>query len=303
MLIDKLNEQNYKIKLNLLKETNEKVNKIFFGDWINNVEHISKQFQTSLPFKHVKITNFLNKDYAEKVYQNFPENYHEWHQYNNPLEVKYANDNINEMNEHLKNFFYILSSDEIISIISKISGIDNLTYDPFLHGAGIHAHPRNGRLNLHLDYEKHPKLNNKERRLNIIFFLNKNWDKKWNGDNQLWDKDMKKCMVKTYPEFNSAIIFQTNDISWHGLPNKISCPDYIYRKSMAYYYISPLVSKTYTDKHGKDKSGYRTKAAFKKRPNDPDLPQLKKLYEIRPYRRIEKEDMETIWPEWNSEKY
>jgi hypothetical protein len=45
------------------------------------------------------------------------------------------------------------------------------------------------------------------------------------------------------------------------------------------------------------------KASFIKRPNDPDIDQMKKLYEIRPYRRIEQKDMELIWPEWTPELY
>ena len=30
---------------------------------------------------------------------------------------------------------------------------------------------------------------------------------------------------------------------------------------------------------------------------------MKKLYEIRPSRRIEKEDMEEIWPDWTPELF
>ena len=51
------------------------------------------------------------------------------------------------------------------------------------------------------------------------------------------------------------------------------------------------------NKFGENETGFRTKAAFIKRPTDLDYPQIKKLYEIRPNRRIEEEDMEEIWPE------
>ena len=44
--------------------------------------------------------------------------------------------------------------------------------------------------------------------------------------------------------------------------------------------------------------GFRTKATFKKRPNDKDDDRMNKLYNIRPFRRITKEDMNDIWPEW-----
>lgn len=40
---------------------------------------------------------------------------------------------------------------------------------------------------MHLDYEKHPRLIDKQRRLNVIVFVNKEWEKRWNGDLQLWE--------------------------------------------------------------------------------------------------------------------
>jgi hypothetical protein len=152
---------------------------------------------------------------------------------------------------------------------------------------------------MHLDYEKHPILENKQRRLNIILFLNKEWKKEWNGDNQLYSKDMKECKVRTYPKFNRAIIFQTNEISWHGLPEKIMCPENIYRKSIAYYYISPLINNNNLDKYGNNGSGYRLKAAFIKRPQDKYCEKIDKLYKIRPFRRITEEDLKNIYPEWD----
>lgn len=103
--------------------------------------------------------------------------------------------------------------------------------------------------------------------------------------------------------FNTAIILKTNNISWHGVPEKITCPNGIYRKSIAFYYISNIVSEKSDNKCGNNGSGYRTKATFVKRPQDPDYTQMKKLYNIRSFRRIEKKDMDKIWPEWNEELY
>ena len=207
------------------------------------------------------------------------------------------------MNKSIKDLFYLLSTNNLIDVFSEISGITDLEYDPYLHGAGLHAHPRYGRLNMHLDYEKHIILKNKQRRLNIILFFTKDWKEEWNGDNQLWGKNMKKCVVKTYPKFNSAIIFKTDEITWHGSPEKIMCPEGVFRKSLAYYYISPLIANSNENKIGNDGSGYRTKATFVKRPIDHEHPELEKLYKIRPYRRIEKKDIDGIWPEWTPELF
>lgn len=291
-------EQNYLDDFNLLNNK-----KHYFGKWINNINELKEKYNGSLPFEHIRIDNFLKDEYAEEIFKKFPNDFENWHKYYNPIEVKYANDDINNMNKSIKDLFYLLSTNQLIEIFSKITGINDLEYDPYLHGAGLHAHPRYGRLNIHLDYEKHIILKNKQRRLNIILFLTKDWKKEWNGDNQLWDKEMKECKVKTYPKFNSAIVFQTNDISWHGLPDKIMCPEGTYRKSLAYYYISPLIANSNESKIGNDGSGYRTKATFIKRPQDPEDERMEKLYEIRPHRRIEQEDMDKIWPDWTPELF
>jgi dTDP-glucose 4,6-dehydratase len=292
---------NYKINLIDLCLNEGKLNKTsFFGDWIKNVEELQKKFTTAEPFEHIIIPNFLEENYANMLHDNFPEDVDKdhWHKYNNPIEVKFTLDNLEKLPNSLKDIFYLYSTNEITNKFSVLSDIDNLEYDPFLHGAGIHVHPRDGRLHMHLDYEKHPYLN-KERRLNVILYLNKNWDPEWNGETQLWDKDMQKCIVKSTVEFNTAIIFKTNDISWHGLPEKIKCPEGVFRKTIAYYYISDLYSPADKEKVGNDGSGYRTKAAFKKRPEDKYCEKIDSLYKIRPHRLIKKDDLEKIHLEWN----
>lgn len=294
----------YKINKPLLHEfNNSNNNKKYFGDWINDIGTLKAKYIQALPFEHIKLDNFLKDEYAEEIYKGFPTDFENWHKYYNPIEVKYANDDIDNMNESIKKLFYLLSTNQLIDVFSELTGIEDLEYDPYLHGAGLHSHPRYGRLNMHLDYEKHIILKNKQRRINIILFMSKDWKEEWNGDNQLWSSDMKECVVKTYPRFNSAIIFKTDEITWHGLPEKIMCPEGVFRKSFAYYYISPLISNSNENKVGNDGSGYRTKATFVKRPNDPDYRELEELYKIRPHRRIEQEDMNKIWPDWTPELF
>ena len=189
----------------------------------------------------------------------------------------------------IKKLFNLLSCEEIIEKINTLSGIGNLEYDPYLHGAGLHIHKKGGKLDMHLDYEKHPNLN-KERRVNIILYMTKDWQDEWNGETQLWDKNLSNCVSKSKVIFNNALIFKTNEISWHGLPELINCPEGILRKTIAYYYISSLESTPDDNRIGNDGTGYRTKATFKKRPND-DFDELKeKLYKIRPFRLIKPED-------------
>jgi hypothetical protein len=101
--------------------------------------------------------------------------------------------------------------------------------------------------------------------------------------------------LKTDVKFNRAIIFKTNDISWHGIPDKILCPNDVYRNSLAYYYVSSLNTiKSYNE--------YRQKAKYSKRSNDKYDKNLEKLYKIREKRRITKEDLDKYFPEWNANK-
>jgi len=292
---------NSKIKINndYLQLINKEENiRDFFGNWINNIDELKKQFLNALPYENVVIDNFLNTSYAEKLYELFPDHFENWHKYENPIEVKYAFDNINILPNDLKNYFYYLSSDALTSVFSELTDIPNLEYDEYLHGAGLHSHPRYGRLNIHLDYEKHP-YSGKERRINVIFFLSKNWKKSWNGANELWDKDVIECVKKTDIKFNTAIIFKTNDISWHGVPDKIKCPKDVFRKSLAYYYVSPLSIEK--DKEKKEKKTYRMKAQFIKRPEDDYNENMEKLYEIRRQRLITNTDLKELFPLWKKE--
>ncbi len=49
---------------------------------------------------------------------------------------------------------------------------------------------------------------------------------------------MKHCVKKITPIFNRVVIFNTNDFSFHGNPEKIKHPKKISRKSIALYYYT-----------------------------------------------------------------
>jgi Rps23 Pro-64 3,4-dihydroxylase Tpa1-like proline 4-hydroxylase len=289
-------------KLNkiFLKSINQKNNlDTFFGSWTNNIIELSNKFQQSGNLKHIIIENFLDDKYINKLVTEFPkQNKTLWWEYKNPIEYKYACDKISLLSENLELYFYLLSSTYFLKLMRELTNIKDLEVDDYLHGAGLHMHPRNGRLGLHLDYEKHP-ITGKQRRINIILYLNKKWEKEWKGATELWNKNVTECIGNSPVVFNNAIIFQTDETSWHGLPEPIMCPEGEYRMTLAYYYVSPLISRNNTNKYGADDTGYRTKASFIKRPQDKEDERMNELYKIRPQRRIEKEDLERLgFIEW-----
>ncbi len=259
-------------------------------EWNNslNLNELNVTFENNKPFPFVLIDNFLKEEYAEKLYNDYPiinqETLNDWHIYNNPIEVKYAYDNFEKMPNSYQDFFHYINTDSFIDKLKVITGIPNLEYDPYLHGAGIHAMPNKGRLHMHLDYEKHP-FSGKERRVNLIYFLNKNWKEEYGGNLELWHSDnqnnIDSKVQSILPVFNRAVIFKTNDISWHGIPDVINCPEEMCRKSIACYWVSDF---------SKDKTDVRLKAKFVKRPDEDNS--LMPLYNIRKDRRILKKDLE-----------
>ena len=60
--------------------------------------------------------------------------------------------------------------------------------DPYLSGGGYHEIKNSGFLKVHVDFTKHPYLN-LDRRINLLLYLNTNWDNNWGGSLKLYDQN------------------------------------------------------------------------------------------------------------------
>lgn len=192
------------------------------------------------PFDHWIMDEFQDGDLAKKLSNDFIEfDNKDWYGYNNPLEVKKTCNNWWDFPPTTYRFIEYLNSPKFVNKLEEITGIDKLYPDPGLHGAGWHMHGSGGKLNVHLDYSLHPKLD-LERKLNLIYYLSEDWDPSWGGNLQFWSGDERKANthIKTVDcLFNRAILFDTTQNSWHGFPDRIQCPEGSYRKSIAMYYL------------------------------------------------------------------
>ncbi len=202
---------------------------------------IIDDFLYSKPFPHLRIDNFLNADFAEQLYNSFP-----------PIEsmsVKY--DGLNEKKSEDSSFtkfdqkFTLLKnrlmSEDFIHQISKLTGIHNLKVFDDRYGRGLHQGANESFLDIHIDYNIHP-LEKKQRRINLLIFLNKRWESEWGGNLEFWNSDVTKCELKIAPVFNRCVIFECSDISYHGY-SLISCPENITRKSLYLYFFSDIQKK------------------------------------------------------------
>ena len=227
---------------------------------LNNWPQISNSYQNAKPFNHVVIDNFLKEDLAKELAESFPHFSSEfWYEYNNPIEKKLASDDIRKFPPLFAKVIHSLNSESFLQKVEELTGIKQLFSDPYLHGGGLHCSKRGGKLDIHLDYSIHPKLK-LERRINLILYMTPNWQEEWGGAFEMWNNDMSQCEQKVLPKFNRVAIFNTDDHSFHGHPDPLTCPQDKSRNSIALYYLT----------EPRENASPRPRARFFKRPQDPD---------------------------------
>jgi Rps23 Pro-64 3,4-dihydroxylase Tpa1-like proline 4-hydroxylase len=203
-----------------------------------------QEFLTSEPFNHVVIDDFWLPEVAEELYNEFPKYDDDkvWNGvYVNAIENKKTCNFWDRFPKTTYKAFNFLATDWLQDKIKFISNKPDISMDFGLHGGGWHAHTTGGNLNLHMDYNIHPKLG-LQRKLNIIIYLVKDWDTSYGGGLELWTHDAEtnrpKAHAKTVDlKFNRAVLFDTTQNSWHGLPYPLKCPEGKVRQSMAAYYV------------------------------------------------------------------
>ena len=182
---------------------------------------------------------FLITIFLDEVLKEFPDlsKKKETVKFNDINQLKNASQGEELLGEKTKKLIHYLNSEPFLNFLTNLTGIQNLLPDPTLSGGGYHEIKTGGFLKIHADFNKHPKYG-LDRRLNLLIYLNKNWDDSYGGNFELWDEDMKTCVKKIPPKFNNVAIFSTTTNSYHGHPNPLKCPKNRSRKSIALYYYT-----------------------------------------------------------------
>jgi len=137
----------------------------------------------------------------------------------------------------IRNLFAELNGQAFLGFLEQMTGISGLIPDPHYDGGGLHETKRGGHLGVHADFNIHDQLK-LERRLNLLVYLNEDWEEDYGGQLVVWDRAMKQCVVRVPPLFGRAVIFNTDLDSFHGHPDPLNCPPDRTRRSIATYYYS-----------------------------------------------------------------
>lgn len=202
---------------------------------------IKSKFQSQKPFRFVMFEDFFDNDVAELIHQNFPSIADGKWDGTTYLDQKNKFQKTNfEKNSILDQLFKAFNSEEFLNWLQKLTDFDeHLKGDSELFGGGLHQSINGAHLNVHVDYNYHPKTKY-HRRLNVLVYMNQDWKEEYEGHLELWDfTDSKKNQLgKFAPNFNRCVIFETNEISFHGHPKPLKTPEGVNRKSLALYYYT-----------------------------------------------------------------
>jgi hypothetical protein len=202
-------------------------------------EALSSKYSTAQPFPHVVIDNFLPGDLVEAISRSFPQQplVHDKVMLDELSHFKKRQIFPDDCNSVARSFFYFLNSSAMLCFLEGLTGIDGLIADPHFDGGGFHEISRGGKLGIHADFRINRKLH-LERRLNLLLYLNKDWDDAYGGALELWGKDMRSPFCSISPIYNRCVVFSTRIDSFHGHPNPLNTPDGVYRRSVATYYYT-----------------------------------------------------------------
>lgn len=195
-------------------------------------------YRNARPFPHIVLEDLVEADLLAAVVDELGTmNRGEWHHTTNDQERKSSTEEVRQFPPLTRALVQYFNSSPFLGFLEELTGIRGLVADPHLRGGGLHEIKRGGSLGVHADFNFYTRLK-VYRRLNLLVYLNRDWQDAWGGHLELWDRAGQQCLTRIAPTFNRAVLFETSNLSYHGHPHPLQCPEDRSRQSIALYYYS-----------------------------------------------------------------
>jgi Rps23 Pro-64 3,4-dihydroxylase Tpa1-like proline 4-hydroxylase len=219
-----------------------------------NIAQLASRFARREPFRHVVIDDFFDAATCARLLEEFPP-FERGNARNEAGEPgnKSTIEKIRKLGPAYAALDDTIQTRDFLDLIGRITGIPDLLYDPWYFGGGTHENRHGQDLDAHVDFNRHP-IERWHRRLNLIVYLNHEWDDAWGGSLELHSDpragDDRVELVT--PLYNRAVIFETTEWSWHGF-SRIALPEAkqsLSRRSIAlYFYTTQRPAEELADTH------------------------------------------------------
>lgn len=232
-------------------------------DLLNTAQMYCSDYTNGSPYEHAVFDDFLPEDLVKASVREFYRvDYDSWvtRKTNQGSKAGLGGRTdikslIGPNTQKIVDFF---QSPRWVEFIEELTGIPNLLIDEKLWGAGPFSIGHAGYLSLHTDFNRHKagkKFVTPWRRINLLLYLNEDWEEEYGGSFELWRTDQNYSFIdyelKVVPQFNRLAIFSVTDVSIHGHLDLVNHPTNHRRKSISMYYYTkdiedgPLISPNY----------------------------------------------------------
>jgi hypothetical protein len=203
----------------------------------HNVASLHRQFLDADPIEHIVIDGFCDSLKLRDALSLLPDP--------DAINTNKSRDYIFAKNKFEKADFDLLCpafaelkvdllSSRFESWVSALTG-QKIFIDPNFHGGGIHQGGEGSFLDMHVDFNYHPESPSWFRNINILIYLNEDWQEAYSGQLKLADgRKNNPTPTLIEPLFNRAVIMFTRDYTLHGY-DPISFPKGKFRRSIAAY--------------------------------------------------------------------
>lgn len=206
-------------------------------------DEYARSFNAAKPVRHVVIDDFLDPDFAQRLFDDLPDPDAMPKSRDYVFSDKRELSTLDRHSDISRQLHDVFMSPEFATFLAPLAGHD-VFIDPEYVGGGFHAGAEGSFLDLHVDFNIHPAHEDWLREFNILLYLNPGWEPSWGGELLLTDNP-ESPTISVEPRFNRLVIMESTDSSFHGY-QKISFPPGRSRRSIAAYAYSPVAAGSVT---------------------------------------------------------
>ena len=183
--------------------------------------------------RHFVLDNVLPEGIAEQIAGAFPVDGTGFHQMDSFRERKRTLARLSQSEPILNAVSVAFQDSRVINAVAGIANIEGLEGDKTFYAGGLSMMMPGDFLNPHID-NSHDGSRSRYRRINILYYLNKDWSFECGGNFELWDPRVRKAKTLV-SGFNRLVVMETNKRSWHSVSKVTAdCP----RLCCSNYYFS-----------------------------------------------------------------